>query len=223
MLFIGSTSLPLCLPLIVASVCTSMQDVPEDVAHEKMLGESIDYLSDVKPILLRRCYACHGPDGDARKAKLRLDDRADVMRPRFGDMGVIVPGDASESELFFRISSDDEEMRMPLEGEPLSPEQVETIRRWIDQGAQYDRHWSFVPIRDPASPAVDSAHVGLVRDPIDAFVLARMEERGLQPAGDAPPAVQVRRLAFKGQPKGCLASLAQSVEEDLVTLEEMSG
>lgn len=194
--FLAFPSPTWCIPLVAGAAFATLQEAPLDEMHERTLGEPVDYLADVKPILLRRCYACHGPDGDSRKADLRLDDRADVTRARHEGVGLVIPGDAMKSELFLRITADNEEDRMPSEGEPLSPEQIDTIRRWIDQGAQYARHWSFEAVGDASPPAVDPAHQTLVRDPIDAFILHRIEERGLTAAGDAPPAAQLRRLAF---------------------------
>ncbi|MCH2143782.1 MAG: PSD1 and planctomycete cytochrome C domain-containing protein [Phycisphaerales bacterium] len=171
------------------------QDVPMDEEHLRSLGEPVDYLSDVKPILVRRCYSCHGPDGDARKADLRFDDRADAIRDRDG-VSIIVPGRADLSEMLHRIDPEDPDDRMPPEGEGLSPDEIDIIRRWVDQGAAYARHWSFEPVIDVVAPEVVEEHAGLVRDPIDNFILARLHDAGLSPASDAPPATQVRRLAF---------------------------
>ena len=196
MSLLSVTTVSWCLPVVVASVVAMNQDPPNDAAHERKLGEAVDYLADVKPILVRRCYSCHGPDAEARVADLRVDERSDVTRPRYGDHGVIVPGDAMESELFFRVSTDDEELRMPVDAEPLSDAEIDVIRRWIEQGAPYAQHWSFEGVRDPDVPVVVSSGDATMRDPIDAFILKRLEERGLQPAGDALPASQVRRLAF---------------------------
>jgi hypothetical protein len=173
----------------------SVGETPADEAHERMLGESVDYLSDVKPILVRRCYACHGPDADAREADLRLDDRSEATRMRDGYL-ILSPGRSDDSELMLRIAGGNAGDRMPPKGEPLSVEEIEIIRRWIDQGAQYDRHWSFKPVRrvDPPETSVDHQH--LVRDPIDHFILQRIDDAGIAPAGDATPSAQLRRLAF---------------------------
>ena len=183
------------------------QDRPDDEVHQKFLGEQVDYLADIKPLLVRRCYTCHGPDGDTRKAELRFDDRADVVRPRYGDDGIVIPGNASESELFLRISSDDEELRMPPDGEPLSPEEIRLIRNWIEQGASYDEHWSFEPVLDPQPPVLPPDFDRFVRDPIDNFILNRIDAAGLRVSGDAPPAAQLRRLSFD------LTGLPPSVED----------
>ena len=171
------------------------QQPPADEAHERSLGEPVDFLLEVKPILVRRCYACHGPDPDGRAADLRLDDRADAIRERDG-IRVIVPGRADESELLRRILPDHPEDRMPPTGEGLTTEEIDVLRRWIDQGAGYRRHWSFEPVRDPTPPEVRSDWSGLVREPIDRFLLERIEQAGLEPAGDATPSEQLRRLAF---------------------------
>lgn len=184
------------LPLLLTSIVWSGQDVPNDEMHQRALGPPVDYLSEIKPILVRRCYSCHGPDGETREAHLRLDQRADATHPRYGDFGVIVPGDAEQSELLARIRSDDDELRMPPDGEPLTQNQIELIERWIQQGAPYAEHWSFEEITDPPVPSIADRDQQLVRDPIDLFVLARLEENGLHAAGDAPPAVQLRRLSY---------------------------
>ena len=180
--------------LVVLHAATA-QEIPADSAHERRLGETVDYLADVKPILVRRCYACHGPDGESRESDLRFDRRDDATRDRDG-YAVIVPGRSDESELLYRIASDDPGDLMPPSGEPLSAEEIDIVRRWIDQGAEYARHWSFEPVRDPVTPDPGSAGDGLVRDPIDAFILDRLESSGLHAAGDAEPAEQIRRLAF---------------------------
>ena len=173
----------------------STQVQPADAAHERMLGESVDYLADVKPILVRRCYACHGPDSDSRKADLRFDDRGDVTRSRDG-YSIISPGRAHESELLLRIDPQDPDDRMPPEGVSLSAEEIDIIRRWVDQGAKYDRHWSFKPVRRVEAPGAPLLARDPVREPIDRFILARLGEAGIEPAGDAAPSDQLRRLAF---------------------------
>ena len=112
---------PACL--VVLHVATA-QEIPADSAHERRLGEAVDYLADVKPILVRRCYACHGPDGESRKSDLRFDLRVDATRDRDG-YAAIVPGRSDESELLRRIAADDPDDLMPPSGEPLSQSQVD--------------------------------------------------------------------------------------------------
>ena len=178
--------------LISAAVA---QEVPDDAAHVRTLGAPVDYLSDVKPILVRRCYSCHGPDAESRHADLRFDSRSNVIRDRDG-YSIVVPGRADESEMMNRISGSDPEDLMPPSGERLSEAEVDVIRRWIDQGAGYARHWSFEPVGDPPVPEIETALETTVRDPIDAFIQERIDAAGLSAAGDATPSEQVRRLSF---------------------------
>jgi len=152
--------------------------------------ERVDFQRQVRPILAAKCFTCHGPDEAAREADLRLDLASDALADR-GGYAAIQPGDHAASELWQRISSDDEDLRMPPLGphEPLSPEQIEILARWIDQGAQYEQHWAFVPPRAPAIPAIDQA-----ASPIDAFINARLAEAELEPLPPADPYTLVRRL-----------------------------
>src|SRR5713226_9365559 len=125
---------------------------------------TVDYIRDVKPILADRCYACHGPDAAQRKAKLRLDDRAVAVKI------AIVAGNAEESPLFQRVSSDDpkDQMPPPVSKKPhLNNAQVQTIKAWINQGAKYDQHWAYVKSVRPDVPK--SAAPGAAT-PIDQFV-----------------------------------------------------
>src|SRR6056297_1727530 len=105
---------------------------------------TVDFNRDVQPILAKHCFTCHGPDENAREAGLRLDTQ-EGSREDFGGYRPIEPGSADDSELFLRITSDDPGMRMPPADKhpPLSAAEIDTLRRWIESGAEYSQHWSF--------------------------------------------------------------------------------
>jgi cytochrome c553 len=158
--------------------------------------EPVDYTRDVRPLLAANCLHCHGQDPTTREADLRLDQFTITADDVAGAEAVIVPGDAAASELFARITSDDPDLRMPPvgSGKELDAEQIETLRRWIEAGAEYQRHWAFVAPERPAVPPVsDSAWV---RNPIDAFVLARLDREGLRPSSPAADNTLLRRLSL---------------------------
>ncbi len=160
----------------------------------------IDFNRDVRPILSEHCFACHGFDEKGRKGKLRLDLAESAYAERNGIVR-IKPGDPAGSEAWLRITSTDPEEVMPppdAHGK-LSPPQKETIRRWIEQGAKYASHWSFVPVRRPDVPVVPGT-----THPIDAWVHARLAAEKLTPAPAADPATLIRRLAYDltGLPPG---------------------
>ena len=151
----------------------------------------LEFNRDIRPILAEYCFACHGPDSASRKADLRLDKRDAAIEKH-----AIAPGDAVHSTLLERIDSLDADQVMPppTTRKHLSPEQKSLLRRWIEQGAEYQPHWSFVaPVR-PAIPAVKNAGWG--RNPIDAFVLAKLEAVGLTPAPEADRRTLARRLSL---------------------------
>jgi len=151
----------------------------------------IEYNRDVRPILAENCFACHGPDSAARKADLRLDRRDDAV-----EMGAIEPGKPEESLLVARIESTDphEIMPPPAVHKTLAPAQKDLLKRWIVQGAEYQPHWSMIAPRRPATPKTKGA--GWVRNPIDAFILARLESEGLKPAPEADRRTLARRLSL---------------------------
>src|SRR5688572_30504767 len=154
-------------------------------------GESaVSYNRDVQPILADTCFACHGPDAATRQAELRLD-RAEGLVD--GERPVIVPGKPDESELIRRIlSTDEDEMMPPKEGKKrLTDAQKDILKRWIEQGAKYQKHWAFEPIQKPAPPQVAGA-----AHPVDAFLLARLQQAGLTPQGEADKETLIRRVAF---------------------------
>ena len=111
---------------------------------------------DIRPILADKCFKCHGPDIKQRKGKLRLDNRRDATIPAESGGPAIVPGNFDESELYHRITSDDPEERMPpaKTGKPLTPAEIARLKTWIEQGAEYQGHWAFVPPVRPELPAV---------------------------------------------------------------------
>src|SRR5262249_51046965 len=127
--------------------------------------EPVDYNRDVRPILSDRCFACHGPDKKQRKGDLPLDDRADALAQEG-----IVPGKLDQSELGARIESTDPDEMMPPKSmnKPLSADQVETLKRWVAQGAPYAAHWAYTPLKRPAVPSPKRADT--VRNPVDAFI-----------------------------------------------------
>ncbi len=158
-------------------------------------ADDLDFNRDVRPILANNCFHCHGPDAGERQAELRLDVWPNAGELR-GAEAVIASGKPDESELIARITSDDADVRMPPadSGKSLSPEQIETLRRWVEQGGKYKQHWAFVAPQRPAVPAVKNA--GWVRNPIDAFVLARLESEGLEPSPPASGNTLLRRLSL---------------------------
>jgi len=156
---------------------------------------NVRYGRDVRPILSDRCFQCHGPDPATREAGLRLDEHAGATAARKGGPGAIVPGDAGASELIRRITSTDPNLMMPpptSNKRPLSPEEKETLRSWVEQGAEYEPHWAFVPPVAPALPEVRGE--SWARNEIDRFVLAGLEARGVEPSPAADGATLLRRV-----------------------------
>jgi hypothetical protein len=154
-------------------------------------ADKLEYNRDVRPILADNCFACHGPDSAARKAGLRLDRRDDAVAAE-----AIVPGRPDKSGLVERIFSDEASQRMPpaKSHKKLTPAQKETLKRWVAAGAEYQPHWSLIAPRRPPVPAVRQA--GWVRNPVDNFILAELEKRGLTPAPEADRRTLARRLSL---------------------------
>ena len=182
----GFTSL-----LFLLSVCLTAEARAEPVSFNR----------DILPILSDRCFRCHGPDEKHREAELRLD----IPGGDEGALQAIKPGDPGSSELWRRITADDEDLRMPpadANKKPVSDAEQELFRQWILQGAKYEKHWSFVtPERTPPR---GPKHQGWRQGPIDPYVMARLEEEGLQPKPEAGKRTLLRRASFDltGLPPG---------------------
>ncbi|QJX00657.1 DUF1553 domain-containing protein [Frigoriglobus tundricola] len=166
-------------------------DVKLVPAAPKASTNGIEYNRDVRPILAENCFSCHGPDSAARKAGLRLDLREDAVT-----MKAIVPGKPTESEMIRRLVTDDASELMPpvKSNKKLKPEQIELLKKWVASGAEYQAHWSFLTPTRPKPPEVKDK--GWVRNPIDNFVLAKLEAAGLRPAPEADRRTLARRLAL---------------------------
>jgi mono/diheme cytochrome c family protein len=165
------------------------------VATSVAAPPAVDFRRDVLPVLADNCFACHGPDAKARKANLRLDQAAGALRTQDP---VIVPGRSAESEVIARITTDDpdEQMPPPRTGRRLTPAQVECLKRWIDEGASWGRHWAFEPPRAQAPPVARGRTRTWPRNPIDTFVLAGLDARGLEPSTEASRTSLIRRVTL---------------------------
>ena len=155
---------------------------------------SISFNDHVRPILSDKCYACHGPDPEDRAADLRLDTEEGA----FADLGgyrAITPGDPEESEIFWRIESEEEDEIMPPPDSHLSLSKQEKliIKQWIEQGAKWENHWSFEPIRETKVPNNDSTWT---QNEIDEFVLSSLIQKSISPSMPAPPETWLRRVSF---------------------------
>ncbi len=151
----------------------------------------LEYNRDIRPILSENCFACHGVDSAARQGDLRLDQREAALSSK-----AIVPGKLHESELINRIVTDDADLKMPpaKSHKTISPGQLELLKRWIAQGAEYQAHWSYIAPKKPLVPNVKNA--AWARNPIDRFVLAELEKKGLAPAPEADRRTLARRAAL---------------------------
>lgn len=194
--------------LVIGLVAASL------VGTAKATG-AIDFAFEVRPILSRHCFPCHGFDAQSRKAKLRLDTSDGATAHRDGGAAV-VPGDPDASALFRLIRSSDPDERMPpADHDPLSPEEIATVERWIREGAEYSAHWSWRPLEAPAPPRATNEWC---RDEVDGYVLDALRERKLAPAPEAIRATWLRRVTFD------LTGLPPTPEElDAFTGDESPG
>ena len=170
-----------------------------DTISEAWVSEAtapVRFNRDIRPILSDKCYSCHGPDATSRQSRLRLDSEAEAKAELRGGRRAIVPGDPERSEMIRRIKHTDPTLRMPptASNHALTPAEIELLTDWIRQGAPWESHWSFIPPVRPALPAVRNR--AWIRNEIDHFVLARLEQAGLQPAPEADRATLLRRVTF---------------------------
>jgi hypothetical protein len=170
------------------------QTAPQAAADS--LPPTIEFNRDIRPILSDKCYTCHGPDASRRMRNLRFDleesARQDLGSGRFA----IVPGDPGNSQMIQRITASDPARKMPpvSSGRTLTEREIATLRRWVEQGAKWEKHWSFIPPKRPDVPKVrDQARV---RNPIDSFVLERLEKEGLRFSPEADRATLIRRVSL---------------------------
>ena len=167
-----------------------MKTLPSILLHLLLSvhSQAVDFNREIRPLLASKCYACHGPDEEGRKAKLRLDVRADALKNE-----VIVPGKIDESEFHYRIRSEDpEEIMPPPESHAtLTAKEKDLLDQWIKEGAEYQRHWAFEP---PASPKVPEGKKAWIRNPIDAFISDNLSKNNLNPSKEADKYSLVRRL-----------------------------
>ncbi len=183
----------------------------------------VDFQRQIRPILSDACFQCHGPDAKARMAGLRLDLRETVFQSRISG-ALIAPGDSGNSMIYQRIIHEDASRRMPpkYSHKELKSEQIDLIRCWIDQGASWEEHWAFVPPVRPNLPSTQRK--AWVRNPIDDFVLARLEAKGLQPAPEADRRTLARRVSLDAtglppspdQVKAFLSDDSEDAYENLV-------
>src|SRR5262249_35188498 len=158
-------------------------------------GRTVEFNRDIRPILSDHCFTCHGPDKARRKANLRLDTEAGATAD-LGGYHPVVPHRPDQSELFLRVTARDGKERMPpaAAGPRLSPAQTDLLRRWIEQGAKWQKHWALIPPQRPTLP--DVRQRSWPRNPIDVFVLARLEREKLRPSPEADRTTLLRRVTL---------------------------
>ncbi len=187
--FRPSHSAPFMTPALLRTFLALALSAPLAVAEEK-----VRFNEHIRPILSDKCFYCHGPDEKKREGGRRLDTREGALADHDG-IRAIVPGKPEQSDLYLRISSQDKGEIMPTpksKKTPLTEAEIALVRRWIEQGAEYEAHWAFLPLAQVAPPTVKNT--AWKKNAIDAFILARLERDGLAPSPEADPATLVRRL-----------------------------
>jgi Protein of unknown function (DUF1553)/Protein of unknown function (DUF1549)/Concanavalin A-like lectin/glucanases superfamily/Planctomycete cytochrome C len=208
--FSGSTRIPrvpgwsVAVGLVLcATAMQAAQSVPQvtpaAAAAPAPLPATIEFNRDIRPILSDKCFQCHGPG--TQQATLRFDLEEGAKHALAGGRFAVVPGDPASSQVIRRITAADPAIRMPrsqggrASGEPLTDTQIALLTRWIEQGARWQKHWSFIPPERPAPPT-GLKDASWVRNPIDAFVLQRLEREGLKPSPEADRATLLRRVSL---------------------------
>jgi hypothetical protein len=161
-------------------------------SNARAAENGVNFVRDVKPLLARRCFACHGPN--KHEGGLRLDKPEGALAELDSGLHAIVPGRVDESALVARVSAEDASERMPPEGDPLSSAEIEILRRWIAGGAKWEKHWAFVPPQRHEPPSLENK--AWSQNPIDAFILAGLERADRQPAPAADKRTLARRAYF---------------------------
>ncbi len=179
--------------LVVTAFCMAGVVAEATVGSDEV---AVDFNRDIRPLLADRCFACHGPNENDRQGGLRLDVQDSALGRGDSGLRAIVPGYPEKSEVFSRIRSHEEDVRMPPvdSNKSLTPAQMELVRRWIAAGAAWQEHWSWVPPRRLALPGV--VNQDWPRSEIDHFILARLEREGLTPSPEAARTTLLRRVSF---------------------------
>ena len=181
--------------LVLTGAICSCVSTPRHGAVEQHAAK-VAFNRDIRPILSNTCYQCHGPHEAARERDLRFDTEEGLFGSTKEGFPLITRGNPSESEIFLRITHDDPEERMPPEhsNKSLSAEQIALLKSWIEEGAPYEGHWSFIaPVKHAAPPVRNE---DWVRDEFDAYILARLEAEGLEPSPEADRRTLIRRVTL---------------------------
>ncbi|VAX37886.1 hypothetical protein MNBD_PLANCTO02-3192 [hydrothermal vent metagenome] len=187
------------LPIVMVVLDGASQRIHADdkVAAKKIAKEktTFDFSSDIRPILSETCFQCHGPDKESREADLRLDTKAGAFANLDGHKA-IVPGHPEKSELYLRLTTQDKDEQMPPADfkKRVTPQQIEKLRLWILSGAKWEEHWAFTPPVKAPLPQVKKTK--WVHNPIDNFVLKRLEQEHLSPSKEADKITLLRRLSL---------------------------
>ncbi len=191
------------MPAVIALAALFLAGAAKDARGD----EPVNFSRDVRSVLSKNCFRCHGPDQATLKGGLRLDVREKALAELESGSFAIVPGKPDESELLKRVASADADLRMPPPdgGRALTAVEISLLRRWIEQGAGYQAHWSFVPPQPFVPP--HAARADWSNNPIDQIVLARLEREGLQPMPEADRPSLIRRASLD------LIGLPPSMEE----------
>lgn len=184
-------------------------------------GNKIDYNTEIKPLLNKKCITCHG--GVKRQGGFSLLFRTDALAVNKSGMPAIIPGDPSHSEMIRRLTLKDPEERMPYKHPPLSDDEIALLKKWIKQGAQWGDHWAYVPVEKTAAPKVDNWFFGTtgggswVNNSIDQFIYQRMREEKLKPSLQADKATLLRRVSLDITGLPASTALAQHFFNDTRT------
>ncbi len=178
--------------IIFISLLSFCADSPLFAQEKNGQSVKISFDKEVKPILAKHCFACHGPE--KQESEIGFHEEKEAFRKGESGDYAIVPGDPEKSHLFHRIKSDDEDIKMPPEGKNLSSREIEIIHNWIQQGAKWEKHWAFEKLTRPDIPKVKNKN--WVKNPVDEFILNKLEKEKLSPASPATKQKLIRRLYY---------------------------